>query len=73
MKEEILLSKEASKVILDLIEVSYGEGVLPKSKELSKLMNYIHSEYPQLFREGTYYLHIYDRIKEDYSSEELND
>ena len=61
--EEVLLSKEISKAILDSIEVSYDEGLLPKSKELTKLMNYIYSEYPQLFEKGSYALHIYDKIK----------
>ena len=69
MIEEILLSKEVSKIILNLVEVSYDEGLLPPSKELTKLMNYIHLKYPQLFEKGSYTLHIYDRIKEDFISD----
>lgn len=65
MKEEIFLSKEISKNILNLIEVSYSEGLLPPSKELTKIMNYIHLEYPQLFEEGSFILHIYDKILDD--------
>lgn len=66
MNEEIELPIEVAKLILDLIEIAYGEGLLPKSKLLTKLTKYIRWQYPQLFKEGSYTLYIHEKIKEDH-------
>lgn len=64
-RTEIKLSKEQSNVVLDSMEISYGEGLLSNSKEVITLMQYIFLKYPSLFETRKYLLSICDDTESD--------
>ena len=59
---ELYISEKQAKVILDLFEIAYGEGLLEKSNELIELMEFVYSHYPYLIKTNGYLLYIFNKV-----------